>query len=440
MVSRRRTCAALVGGLTALFVAAADADPTGSGEVPSAAASPCHSVVLIEPPTAVVGEQVRYRIRILRRPDVVAVRWLRAPTFPSLRSEWLPGRTPDPRIAGVGAGLLVVEERRALFPATAGTLEIPSAQLGCALADDAEFAAEVPPTSLRVDPLPEAGRPDDFSGVVGAVRVRTQVSTAVVSLGDSFALAISLTGTANVWAADSPLDPARDLPGVDAYPRTPELEFERGELLSARRTFVWDLVPRSSGTLQIPPARVSYFDPGSQRYGRAAGPPLSIEVLASAGPGGAPRDDRASAASAPDGTPGPWRAWGLRALVVLLGGGAIAAIAARARRRHAPLQAAAAALEQAESAAARGDLDATARALATALRAALAMRMAGAGSLPVEELVARAPARGPAFETAAGLLAALDRARFAPPGSEVSVPTPETVRSAVRALGSTRNA
>jgi hypothetical protein len=186
---------------------------------------------------------------------------------------------------------------------------------------------------------------------------------------------------------------------------------------------------------------VSYYNPGSQRYERAAGPPLSIEVLPTAARGGAAQPDREAASDAhgaPDETAGPWRAWGLRALVVLLGGGALAGLAARGRRRTAPLRAATTALEQADVAAAHGDREATARALAAALRSALALRLAGAGSLAAEELAARASAQGPAFEDAAALLVALDRARFAAPGAEPPLPSPESVRAAVRALGATR--
>ncbi len=388
---------------------------------------PCRATVLLEPTSAVVGEQVRYRVRILRRPEVVAVRWLRSPTFPSWRVEWLPGRTPDPRIREIGPGWLVFEERRALFPAAAGRLEIPAAEIGCALTDDTEFAADVPATFLAVDPLPDAGRPTDFTGIVGPVRVRTHLSAPLVRVGDSVALAISITGTGNVWSAAPPLDPARELPDIDAFPRAPELDFARGETLSARRTFVWDLVPRRPGRLTIPAAGVAYFNPVSQRYERAAGPPLPLEVLASA------THDAASAAHASGGaglgaeaSEGAGAGWPTRiglALALLAGGGGIAAVRAR-RRCHAPRRAAAAALARAEAAAARGDRDTAARELAAALRSALAPHLAGAD------------AREPALEPATALLASLDRARFAAPDAAPELPPPATVRAAVHALAS----
>jgi hypothetical protein len=399
--------------------------------------APCQAAVTLEPASAVVGEQVRYRVSILRRPEVVSVRWLRTPTFPSFRAEWLPGRTPDPRIADIGSGWLMFEERRALFPAAAGTLEIPAAQIGCTLANDIEVSADVGATFLRAEPVPERSRPEDFTGVIGPVRVRTRLSAPLVRLGDSVVLTISVTGGGNVWDAAAPFDPARALPEVDAFPRATELEFDRGEALSARRTFVWDLVPRRAGTWRIPAADVAYLDPVSRRYERAASAPLTIEVLAPADGNAAPpaeaRDEPRPGPAASEGDEALGRSWFVLALALLAGGAGLAAITAQ-RVRRAPLRAARSALERAEAASARGDADRSAHELAHALRAALALHIEGAESLPSEELVARTAAREPVLATATALLAALDRARFAAPGSEHGRPTPAVVRAALRAL------
>src|SRR5690606_34213688 len=244
---------------------------------PAADAAPCRVEVRVEPATAYVGQQVLYRARVLRRENVREVRWLRALSFPSLRAEWLPGRYADPLLADVGDAYVVSEDRRALFPVRAGEIAIPPASLGCRLAEGGEIEVEVPGAAMTALPLPDEGRPPDFTGVVGPVQLRAHLSTRRARLGETFALAVVLVGEANLWAAPAPLDPAQ--PDLDVFPREPELTLEPGERLRVRRTFVWELVPRRTGRFAFPAARVAWFDPVSGRYERTEAPGLAVEVL-----------------------------------------------------------------------------------------------------------------------------------------------------------------
>ena len=81
---------------------------------------------------------------------------------------------------------------------------------------------------------------------------------------------------------------------------------------------------------------------------------------------------------------------------------------------------------------AAGDAPAELAALARALRAALARRVAGAAALSIEELASRAET--PAARDALRLLEALERARFEP---GAAAPASDAVAAAVRALGAT---
>ena len=58
---------------------------------------PCAVTASFDAERATVGQQVLYRVRILSRPDVIAVDWAEPPSFPGFRAEWLPGRpSPSP--------------------------------------------------------------------------------------------------------------------------------------------------------------------------------------------------------------------------------------------------------------------------------------------------------------------------------------------------------
>lgn len=390
---------------------------------------PCRVEVSIEPERAWVGQQVLFRARMLRREPVREVRWLRALSFPSLRSEWLPGRTPDPRIADVGDAYVVSEDRRALFPVRPGAIEIPPGRVGCRVAGG-EREVAVPGAMLLAIALPEPGRPPDFAGVVGPVEVHAYLSREVLELGEALRLAVTVTGEANLWAAAPPLDPA--LPQVDVYPREPELLLDPGDRLRARRTFVWDLVPHRAGRLELPAPRVPWFDPATGRYAVASGPRLAAEVRERAvTPAPAASPARRSGEGAPR-APWPFVLLGIAGLGALVLGAT-----SRLLGRRAPLRAAAPALADAEQALAAGDHGTAARALAAALRAGLGLRVPGAGALAAEELAARARGR-PAIDDAAALLAVLDRARFASASTSPQLPSLDRVRAVLRAIGTTR--
>ena len=103
------------------FIVSALLAPAAQAEGP-----PCLTQVEVTPARAVVGQQVTYRARVMRRPDVGTVSWVQGLTFPSVRAEWLPGLAGQTRLVTKGTPYLVYEERRALFPLRAGHLEIGS--------------------------------------------------------------------------------------------------------------------------------------------------------------------------------------------------------------------------------------------------------------------------------------------------------------------------
>ncbi len=354
-----------------------------------------------------------YRLQILRETEVESVRFTRDLGFPSFRTEWLPGQSPDPAIADIGDHALIFEERRALFPVRAGELEIPTASLACVRAAQT-VEVEVPATRVRVRELPAAGQPPGFGGVVGPVAVQAHLSSERVALGQSLALTITVRGAANAWDAATPFDPARDLPGVDVYAHPPATEREAGRRLEVRRYFSFELVPRTAGAFAIPVLRVPYFDPGRERYEIAEAPALRFTVdpaMGTATPAPAP-----AARAKPPSTRSQAPRSGARLGTALLGAVALLAaivgfaVAKTRGSRGAAMRAAAPQLSEATAASKRGEDAATARALAAALRAALEVRVPGASALAAEEIAKRDE---PSLRAAAAALVELDRARFA---------------------------
>jgi hypothetical protein len=384
----------------------------------AAAAPPCATEVEVEPRTAFVGQQVVYRLRILRKSEVTSVRFADELAFPSFRVEWLPGQTLDPKIDDVGEHALVVEERRALFPARAGALAIPAARLECRTARGTSEAA-VPATAVDVREPPAA------TDLVGPVAMTAHLARDRIELGESVRLTVTLRGEGNVWGAPSPVGA---IEGLDVHPRAPELERSAGKRLALTQSFAYDLVPRSAGVRTIPALRVDWLDPATGRRETSETAALQLDVAAPARaeePAPAPSPTRVAVPQAPP----PIRSWALLAMLFAIALG-LFLVVRRLRARTTPARAAASELAAAAEASRRGDRAAERAALAAALRAALAVHRPEARSLAAEELVARTDG---AERDAAEALLALDQARFGA-GHGPPAPDPARVRTLLASL------
>jgi hypothetical protein len=402
--------------------------PSAGAEAP-----PCLVSLALEPSEPFVSQQVIHRLRIERRDDVRLVEWLEAPGFPSMRVERLPGRPAVGRGARDGKPYMVREELRALFPERAGALALPAARLRCHAGEEA-FDTALPRSELRVRALPEEGRPAHFSGLVGRVSLRRHVTPQRLPLGQSVRISVRLEGSGNLWVAPDPYPAdAATLGGAEIFRGAPETELQRGETLFVRRLFRYDLVPRHEGTLAIPEIELAYFDPAGRRYAVARLPKATVSVDPAAAP--APAGDEAEPGAEPpvvhptprsNAPPWPWAA----ALVLLVAAAGVAAGRVVRRRIRPAATDPRRALAEASAAAAAGDADAAGKALARALRAALARRVPGAETRAPEEILADG-SLAPAQRHAAQLLAALERARFDP---EAAAPQPGDVERALASL------
>lgn len=383
----------------------------------AAAAEPprCIVEVEVEPAHVVVGQQLLYTVRIVQRRDVESLEWEQPLSFPAFRAEWLPGISADAPLRYAGEGYQAFLERRALFPAGMGLLEIPAAALRCG-GPDGEEIVPIPAARVRVDGVTDVGRPDDWIGLIGPVVVSRTVSPAAIAVGGSLRVSVVVQGDTNLWAANDPGAPLRGLPGVEVFERPAELSRDAGRRLGVRRYFSYDLVPHDPGPLTLPAVRVPYYDPGRGLYDTATAPPLRVEVAPGAPPDPArpPTPTPTAEAPAPSGSRGP----GALLLVALLGGAVLWLVVGRFRRTTAGpgSETPGSLLAEARRAAASGEREHGLRAAQRALEAALA-RSAGA--------------KGEAGREARALIDELERARFA---ADCAAPDLARVEAALEAL------
>ena len=175
-----------------------------------------------------------------------------------------------------------------LFPQHAGKLIIPSTEISVryTLRDasgDPLLNQVVPrtyatsPIEITVKPLPEEGKPADFSGAVGSFNVRYETKQNDWKTNEATTLKIILEGQGNLKIAKLPkLSLSNDIELYDPVEHSDQ-SYNGGKLHSVR-TIEYNLIPRKVGVVKIPSLSISYFNPATARYETTATEALSIKV------------------------------------------------------------------------------------------------------------------------------------------------------------------
>ena len=137
------------------------------------------------------------------------------------------------------------------------------------------------PVELEVLPLPAAGRPQSFSGLVGRLDVTASIDRADVETNQALTLSVTVSGEGNLRGLAAPdMDFSRDF---EVFPPDVSESIDRGGArITGTKVYDYVLIPRSPGEKTISSIELGYFDPESGRYATAATEPLSLEVTGDA--------------------------------------------------------------------------------------------------------------------------------------------------------------
>ncbi|MGH9750712.1 MAG: BatD family protein, partial [Candidatus Polarisedimenticolia bacterium] len=263
--------------------------------------------------TAYVGQQVTLKVVLDTQTEVLNLGLKDTPTFPGFWAEDM--KLPENLdLKRVQIGGDVFHEytlmKKALFPTNDGALTVPAmtwqVQVRRRSADPIESFFFTPtetltrrtdPVSVRVEPLPAAGRPAGFSGAVGRFAIGAAADRKEAKVNDAIGLKIRVSGEGNLSAVNAlPLGILSDF--KQYAPKVASSTSFAGDRLRSER--VWDhvLIPLSPGTLTIPPVPFSFFDPGEAAYRTVATAPIAVVVTRgaageTAGPAVTQRDIRA---------------------------------------------------------------------------------------------------------------------------------------------------
>jgi hypothetical protein len=117
--------------------------------------------------------------------------------------------------------------------------------------------------SIEIKPLPEAGRPADFSGGVGQFSMETSVRPGRSKVGDPVIFQVQIKGLGNFDRVQAPnLDP---MPVWDVHQPATDVTPLDEVGLSAIKAFAYVLIPQEPVT-RTPGVTFSYFDPAAEKY------------------------------------------------------------------------------------------------------------------------------------------------------------------------------
>jgi len=191
----------------------------------------------------------------------------------------------------------VLEVRYALLPSKAGSYLVDPAKMNMTVLksrrrssrsffDDpfASFSSGRPlsvsskSVKLTVQPLPQNGKPTDFSGLIGKFQMQTRLEPTSLKTGESATLTVSISGQGNVNRIPDLKIP--ELNHIKIYADKPVLESAQGdEGTRGSKTMKWALVPEKEGRLDVPAVAVSFFDTENHRYQTLKSSPYTLTVL-----------------------------------------------------------------------------------------------------------------------------------------------------------------
>ena len=132
--------------------------------------------------------------------------------------------------------------------------------------------------TIAVKALPEAGKPEDFSGAVGKFDFRVTPSKTNLKNGESLDLVVSVSGSGNMKLFNLPKPVVPN--SLEMYdPVHGEKVNTSLSGMSGKISDSYTIIPQFKGNYPIKPMQFSYFDLASRSYKTITSPEIIINVL-----------------------------------------------------------------------------------------------------------------------------------------------------------------
>lgn len=248
---------------------------------------------VVDKKTPYVSEQVTLTLKFY-----IAVQYYSSPelTEPATTGFWteVVGNSAPYYDRIGGRNYRVIERKYALFPTQTGELDIGRATISTTVAarrqrrDPYDLFGDLFPTgqgitvrsepiTLRVKPLPEAGKPKEFTGTVGRFEMSATADKTEVELNQPVTVAIKISGTGNIKSIGEPLIPeSNDFRVYQASSSENLTKFEHR--IGGTKLYEEVFIPKRPGNLEIPALTFNYFDPVNGSYETITTKPIALTV------------------------------------------------------------------------------------------------------------------------------------------------------------------
>ena len=132
--------------------------------------------------------------------------------------------------------------------------------------------------TITVKPLPEAGKPEGFTGAVGNFDFKVTPTKTNLKNGESLDLVVSVSGKGNLKLFDLPKPVAPN--ALEMYDAVHKEQVNTGlSGMTGKIVDSYTIVPQHKGKYPIKPMQFSYFDLGSGTYKTISSEEIVINVL-----------------------------------------------------------------------------------------------------------------------------------------------------------------
>lgn len=241
--------------------------------------------------TVYVGEPLTVEVALCSRLQIANGGWAEVPTFDGFWTEKIfdadrfdfQRRVIDGKAYGVS-----LLKKSALIPISPGRATIKPLVLNVAVTQAPRDAFDFfgttqnvrvasKPIPIEVLPLPEQGKPPEFTGGVGQFTLAAALDRTTSTGSEPVNLTLKLSGSGNLRMIDKPVLPA--IQGLRIL--DPEIKDDTraaGESVRGTKTFRYPIIPQSDGKYVIAPIAIATFDPQAKAYRTLRTPPLEFSA------------------------------------------------------------------------------------------------------------------------------------------------------------------
>ena len=243
--------------------------------------------------SAYQGEQITVYFTLYSRLDLVNLSYKKDAEFKNAWVETIFEATRlQPRVVTIGGKRYYAFPIKtvAAFPLMPGYVTVEPMELKCVVqypprsffdfGRRAEIIARSKPLKIKVLSLPEAGKPDGFTGAVGKFSFSLKADRDTLSVGDALGITVRVSGAGNIETITLPQPQfPQDFEVFDKKEKV--TKDVKGEQIIGTKTAEYVVVPHSEGEFIIPPVEFSYFNPRTRKYVKLLSDSIRIVV----GPG-----------------------------------------------------------------------------------------------------------------------------------------------------------